>query len=91
MKKGRGLQRCRVVGRSSNNANANGGIAYAYANNASSNANSNNAARLANRMKLKKNIASTAYRHVLPDSRVREVRASVTAATAGKLKNIFEG
>ena len=38
----------RCVGRSSNNANANGGLVYANANNASSNSNTNNAARLAN-------------------------------------------
>ncbi|MCM1167330.1 MAG: hypothetical protein NC401_15085 [Ruminococcus sp.] len=37
-----------MVGRSNNNANANGGLAYANANNDSANANSNNAARLAN-------------------------------------------
>jgi hypothetical protein len=34
--------------RSNNNANANGGLAYANANNASSNTNSNNGSRLAN-------------------------------------------
>ena len=38
---------CRVVGRSSYNANARGGIAYAYANVASSDADSSSAARLA--------------------------------------------
>ena len=46
--KGRG-SRCRVVGRSNNNANANGGVAYSNANNASSVSNTNNGARLANR------------------------------------------
>lgn len=40
---------CRVVGRSNNNANANGGVVYANANNASSNSNTNNGSRLANR------------------------------------------
>ena len=29
--KGGGFQRCRFVGRSNNNANANGGLVYAYA------------------------------------------------------------
>ena len=38
----------RCVGRSNNNANANGGLVYANANNASTNSNSNNAVRLAN-------------------------------------------
>ena len=42
---------CRVVGRSNNNANANGGLVYANSNNASSNANSNDGSRLANRKK----------------------------------------
>jgi hypothetical protein len=36
------------VGRSNNNANVNGGLVYANANNVSSNSNSNNAVRLAN-------------------------------------------
>lgn len=44
-------ERSRVVGRASNNANANGGLAYANANNASSNSNTNNGSRLANRKK----------------------------------------
>ena len=43
------LRRC--VGRSSNNANANGGLVYAYASNGSSNSNSNNGVRLAIRPK----------------------------------------
>ena len=38
----------RCVGRANNNANANGGLVYANANNASSNSNTNNGARLAN-------------------------------------------
>jgi hypothetical protein len=38
----------RVLGRSNNNGNANGGVAYANANNASSNANTNYGSRLAN-------------------------------------------
>ena len=37
-----------MCGRSNNNANANGGLAYANANNASSNSNTNNGSRLAN-------------------------------------------
>ena len=37
----------RVVGRANNNANANGGLVYANANNASSNSRTNNGARLA--------------------------------------------
>ena len=40
--------RRRCVGRANNNANANGGLVYANANNASSNSNANNGARLAN-------------------------------------------
>ena len=40
--------RRRCVGRANNNANANGGLVYANANNASSNSNTNNGARLAN-------------------------------------------
>ncbi len=38
--------RCRVVGRSSNNANANGGLVYSNANNVSTNSNTNNGSRL---------------------------------------------
>ena len=41
----------RVLGRSNNNGNANGGVAYANANNASSNANTNYGSRLANNEK----------------------------------------
>lgn len=37
---------CRIVGRSSNNSNANGGLVYAIAYHASSNSNSNNCSRL---------------------------------------------
>ena len=40
---------CRVVGRANNNANVNGGVVYANANNAWSNSNTNNGSRLANR------------------------------------------
>lgn len=36
----------RVVGRASNNANANGGLGYSNTNNASSNSNTNNGSRL---------------------------------------------
>lgn len=50
-KKVEGLKPCRCVGRSNNNANANGGLVYANANNAFSNSNTNNGARLANRKK----------------------------------------
>ena len=39
--------RRRCVGRANNNANANGGLVYANANNAASNSNTNNGARLA--------------------------------------------
>ena len=42
---------CRVVGRANNNANVNGGVVYANANNAWSNSNTNNGSRLANRNK----------------------------------------
>ena len=41
----------RCVGRSSNNANANGGLVYAYTSNGSSNSNTNNGVRLAIRPK----------------------------------------
>ena len=41
--------RCRVVGRANNNANVNGGVVYANANNAWSNSNTNIGSRLANR------------------------------------------
>ena len=43
------LRRC--VGRSNNNANADGGLVYANANNGSSNSNTNNGVRLAIRPK----------------------------------------
>lgn len=46
--KGGGFQRCRFVGRSNNNANANGGLVYANANNGSANSNTNIGSRLAN-------------------------------------------
>ena len=49
---------CRVVGRSNNNANANGGLVYANANNASSNSNTNNGSRLANRTEYNNNYQS---------------------------------
>lgn len=42
---------CRVVGRANNNANANGGLVYANANNVSSNSNTNNGSRLTLRNK----------------------------------------
>ena len=73
--------RCRVVGRANNNANVNGGVVYANANNAWSNSNTNNGSRLANRTKhtqgIEKpdsleNIAPTAYLHGLEDSGGRE-------------------
>lgn len=51
-KKVEGLIGCRCVGRSNNNANANGGLSYANANNAFSNSNSNNGARIANNSEL---------------------------------------
>jgi hypothetical protein len=47
-KKGGGVHRCRFVGRSNNNANANGGLVYANANNGSANSNTNIGSRLAN-------------------------------------------
>lgn len=78
---GRGLQR-RVVGRSNNNANANGGLVYANANNASSNSNTNNGSRLANskcEKKYLRKIVPTAYRYEIVDSSGREARATVTA------------
>lgn len=43
--------RCRVVGRASNNANANGGLVYSNANNVSTNSNTNNGSRLTLRRK----------------------------------------
>lgn len=73
---------CRVVGRSNNNANANGGLAYANANNASSNANSNNAARLANsKRKMSSIIVPPAYRFAQPNNRERVTRTAVTPAS----------
>lgn len=44
--------RCRVVGRASNNANANGGLVYSNANNVSTNSNTNNGSRLTLRRKM---------------------------------------
>jgi len=52
-KAGRDRQGSRVVLRSYNNANTNGGVAYVNANNDSSNTNTNNGSRLDNR-KVKK-------------------------------------
>lgn len=43
--------RCRVVGRANNNANANGGLVYSNANNVSTNSNTNNGSRLTLRRK----------------------------------------
>ena len=45
--KGGGFQRCRFVGRSNNNANANGGLVYANANNGSANSDTYIGSRLA--------------------------------------------
>ena len=55
--KGGGFQRCRFVGRSNNNANANGGLVYANANNGSANSNTNIGSRLAFRGKIKTRIS----------------------------------
>ena len=44
----------RVVNRSNNNANTNGGVAYVNTNNAPSNTNANNGSRLANRKNFKR-------------------------------------
>lgn len=46
--KGRIPNKARVVFRSNNNANTNGGVSYAYANNDSANVNANYGCRLAN-------------------------------------------
>lgn len=79
----------RVVGRSNNNANANGGVVYANANNASSRSNTNNGSRLANR-KTKEKILLQKSRLLqsLRDSisSVREIRATAEAAKVVKLK-----
>lgn len=48
MNNGGSRQGARVVQRSYNNSNTNGGVAYANANNDSSNTNTNNGSRLAN-------------------------------------------
>ena len=48
MKKGRFPKWARVVYRSNNNANANGGVSYANSNNDSANVNANIGSRLAN-------------------------------------------
>ena len=79
---------CRVVGRSNNNANANGGVVYANANNASSNSNTNNGSRLANNNVKKFNkIVPTAYHYEIVDSCGRETRASVTAIHSNLTRN----
>lgn len=72
--------RCRVVGRSSNNANSNGGLVYLNANNVSSNSNSNNGTRLENKgtyrgvsfLHSPKNNRNTATAHVMGDGMRRE-------------------
>ena len=51
IKTGGSQQGARVVQRSNNNSNTNGGVAYANANNTASNTNSNNGSRLANMLK----------------------------------------
>ena len=56
---------CRVVGRSNNNANANGGVAYANANNASSNSNTNNGSRLANNEIVETKNPASSLRHTV--------------------------
>jgi hypothetical protein len=58
---------CRVVGRSSHNANANGGLAYAYASNASSDAYSNDAARLAFKTEALAKYAGTQFIEIYRD------------------------
>ena len=64
---------CRVVGRSNNNANANGGVVYANANNASSNSNTNNGSRLANR---KRNIGGETPRIIVSTAYLYEIENS---------------
>ena len=79
------LRRC--VGRSNNNANANGGLVYANTNNGSSNSNTNNGVRLAIRPKgvvidtllALQTIVSTECRHVLAGICGRRDRATATA------------
>ena len=60
-KSGGNKQGTRVVQRSNNNANTNGGVAYVNANNDSSNTNSNIGSRLANRKK--KSARTSIYRN----------------------------
>lgn len=89
----------RCVGRSNNNANANGGLVYSNANNASSNSNANNGSRL-NLGNTSDEIVSpgvnrhTAHHHGLVDSKRRGTGASAKAdesLESGNITNVPEG
>lgn len=83
--KGGGFQRCRFVGRSNNNANANGGLVYANANNGSANSNTNIGSRLANNKNKNFNkIAPTENHHGMVNICERETQPSVKAAQCRK-------
>ena len=59
------------MGRSNNNANANGGVVFANTNNASSRSNTNIGSRLANRKELEditSKIVPTAYRYEIAEA-----------------------
>lgn len=91
----------RVVGRSNNNANANGGLVYSNANNASSNSNANNGSRL-NLGNTSDEVSSpdvnrhTSNHHEMMDSRRRGTGASAKAEgeiplESGNITNVPEG
>ena len=74
----------RVVYRSNNNANSNGGVSYANANNDSSNANTNIGSRLANNQN---ELIGVQRQGCIPISVPRETSHSNSSHKTGKLKN----
>lgn len=91
----------RCVGRSNNNANANGGLVYSNANNASSNSNANNGSRLnlgntSDEVSPSDVNRHTSNHHEMMDSRRRGTGATATAdgeicLESGNITNVPEG
>ena len=92
MKKGRFPKWARVVYRSNNNANANGGVSYANSNNDSANVNANIGSRLANNYNVlsQRNFGVQRWGRV-PDVVPMGMSLSKSVIGHGKLKNITWG
>ena len=79
------LPNSRVVYRGNNNANANGGVAYANATNDASNTNANIGSRLANKINYR--IIGVQKQGCIPNSVPRGASLSNSVRNYGKLKN----